>query len=675
MANQSAVEQAILELVNRARLDPAAEAARYGIALNEGVPSEDTISPAMKQPLAMNDLLLSAARGHSQDMIDRDYFAHDEPGAGGRDPFERMTAAGYNWDWAGENIAYQSTHGTLTPEMTLQLHQLLFVDPNYPGRGHRVNLMNPDFQEVGVGQAQGAYKTEGEATMLTEDFGRAGPNHQFLTGVAFNDTVTADQFYSIGEGRGGITVSVSGGPSTASGSAGGYSEEVAAGLKTITFASGDQVTPVVLTATIAAGFNAKIDLMGQSTIRTSVSVTAVNGISTIVGLGTNALALIGTDGTQTIHGSSGSDLLDGKAGADTMQGGLGNDTYYVDNVGDHVIDVIGQGTDNVQAYVSFNLSGQELENLQLRTSASINGTGNSIANIINGNSGNNIIDGLGGADTMSGAQGNDTYYVDNAGDHVIETIGQGTDNVQAYVSFNLSGQELENLQLRTSASINGTGNSIANIINGNSGNNIIDGLGGADTMSGAQGNDTYYVDNAGDHVIDVIGQGTDNVQAYVSFNLSGQELENLQLRTSASINGTGNSIANVIAGNSGNNIINGLGGNDTLSGAQGNDAFVFTTALNASTNVDHITDFSVAEDAMWVDNAIFAALGGNGTLTADQFIKNTTGLAGDGNDHIIYETDTGWLTYDSNGSTAGGSTHFATLAANLALTNADFVVV
>ena len=65
----------------------------------------------------------------------------------------------------------------------------------------------------------------------------------------------------------------------------------------------------------------------------------------------------------------------------------------------------------------------------------------------------------------------------------------------------------------------------------------------------------------------------------------------------------------------------------------------------------------------------------NGTLTANQFVKNTTGLAGDSDDHIIYETDTGWLYYDSNGSAAGGSTHFATLAANLALTTAHFVVI
>ncbi|MFD2058810.1 beta strand repeat-containing protein [Mesorhizobium calcicola] len=367
------------------------------------------------------------------------------------------------------------------------------------------------------------------------------------------------------------------------------------------------------------------------------------GYDTLVGVN-NAR---GTAFNDALYGNAADNSMRGRGGNDVLMGHDGNDTLWGDERD-------GNGDPNY---------GND----------SIYGEGGN--DTLYGGRGVDLLDGGTGADTMRGGGENDTYYVDNAGDLVIETIGQGTDNVQAYVSFNLSGQELENLQLRSSGSINGTGNSIANIINGNSGNNIIDGLGGADTMSGAQGNDTYYVDNVGDHVIDVIGQGIDNVQAYVSFNLSGQELENLQLRSAASINGTGNSIANVIGGNSGNNIINGLGGNDTLSGSTGQDTFVFTTALNASTNVDTITDFSVVDDTIWVDNAIFAALGGNGTLTANQFVKNTTGLAADGDDHIIYETDTGWLTYDTNGNASGGSTHFATLAANLALTNADFVVV
>ncbi|MBB6407577.1 beta strand repeat-containing protein [Mesorhizobium sangaii] len=367
------------------------------------------------------------------------------------------------------------------------------------------------------------------------------------------------------------------------------------------------------------------------------------GYDTLVGVN-NARGTVFNDG---LYGNAADNQMRGRGGNDVLMGHDGNDTLWGDER-DGSSD-LSYGND------------------------SIYGEGGN--DTLNGGRGADLLDGGTGADIMRGGGENDTYYVDNAGDQVIEVNGQGTDNVQAYISFNLSGQELENLALRSGASINGTGNSIANIITGNSGNNIIDGLGGADTMSGSTGNDTYYVDNAGDKVIELNGQGTDNVQAYVSFNLSGQELENLALRSTGNINGTGNSIANVITGNSGANVINGLLGNDTLSGSTGNDTFVFTTALNASTNVDRITDFSVVEDTIQVDNAIFTALGGNGTLTANQFVKNTTGLAGDSDDHIIYETDTGWLYYDSNGSAAGGSTHFATIAANLALTNADFVVV
>ncbi|WP_457150155.1 SdrD B-like domain-containing protein [Mesorhizobium sp. P5_C1] len=394
--------------------------------------------------------------------------------------------------------------------------------------------------------------------------------------------------------------------------------------------------------------------------------------------------LTGNAGANTLFGLGGNDTLDGMAGADTMQGGLGNDTYFVDNIGDHVIELNGQGFDTVNSAISFNLSGQELENLMLLGTGNINGTGNSTINDITGNSGNNILDGLVGADTMRGGLGNDTYFVDNIGDHIFELNGQGTDSVFSSVSFNLSGQELENLTLTGTSNLNGTGNSTGNTLTGNAGANTLFGLGGNDTldgkagadmMQGGTGNDIYFVDNAGDRAIELDGQGTDTVNSSVSFNLSGQELENLNLRSGASINGTGNHIDNVITGNSGDNIINGLSGNDTLTGALGHDSFLFTTALSLVVNVDTITDFSVVDDTIVLDHAIFAALAGNGTLSADQFTANASGTATDANQHIIYETDTGWLYYDSNGDAAGGSKHFATVAANLAMTNADFVVV
>jgi hypothetical protein len=226
----TALEQMVLELVNRARLDPAAEAARYGIALNEGVPAGDTISTASKQPLAMNETLLGTARTHSQDMIDRDYFAHDTPE--GVTPLQRMTNAGYNFTTAGENIALTTSSNPLTDQNSINLHQFLFVDPNFPGRGHRVNILLGDYQEIGVGQAAGNYQGS-NGSALTEDFGVRG-HQQFLTGVSSADA-DHDNFYSIGEGRGSMLVSVvvPGNPSTSTGTAGGYSLAVGTGLQTV----------------------------------------------------------------------------------------------------------------------------------------------------------------------------------------------------------------------------------------------------------------------------------------------------------------------------------------------------------------------------------------------------------------------------------------------------------
>ncbi|HHI81607.1 MAG TPA: CAP domain-containing protein, partial [Rhizobiales bacterium] len=151
MAIQTDREQLMLELVNRARLDPAGEAARYGIDLNDGLPP-GTISADAKQPLAMNPLLVDAALGHSQWMIDNDVFSHT--GAGGSSPGDRMSSAGYSftgsWSW-GENISWQGTTGT--PDLTAYVysqHESLFKSS-----GHRENIENDYFREVGIGQISG----------------------------------------------------------------------------------------------------------------------------------------------------------------------------------------------------------------------------------------------------------------------------------------------------------------------------------------------------------------------------------------------------------------------------------------------------------------------------------------------------------------------------------------
>ncbi|MBS3652177.1 M10 family metallopeptidase C-terminal domain-containing protein [Pseudaminobacter sp. 19-2017] len=314
--------------------------------------------------------------------------------------------------------------------------------------------------------------------------------------------------------------------------------------------------------------------------------------------------------------------------------------------------------------------------------------GGSGADVIIGNSAANTIDGRAGADTMRGGSGNDTYYVDNAGDVVQEASGQGTnDRIFSSVSYKLAaGVEVEQLATTSStgtAAINLTGNEYAQTITGNAGANKLDGGGGRDILRGLEGNDTYYVRNSGDVVQEGANQGTsDWVAAAVSYALgSGVQVEVLSTTASTgktAIKLTGNEFAQKITGNDGSNTLNGGLGNDTLTGRAGNDSFLFNTTLNSKTNVDIITDFSNVtgnDDRILLENAVFKALTQTGTVAASAFWKNATGLAHDASDRIIYETDTGRLYYDADGTGAGGRVLFADLAAGLNITNADFVVV
>jgi Ca2+-binding RTX toxin-like protein len=421
------------------------------------------------------------------------------------------------------------------------------------------------------------------------------------------------------------------------------------------------------------------------------------------------------------EGGGGNDIIDGGTGADVLAGGFGDDRFYVDNAGDRVQEASNQGNDLVYTTVSYTLTGgQHIELLtttDLAGTGAINLTGNEFAQTIYGNNGANVINGGGGNDALVGYGGNDTYYVDNAADRVFEAANQGTDTVLTSASYwLLPGQHIEKFATRFLAgttTINLTGNELAQTISGNNGANVINGNGGddvllgydgndtlngaagADQMTGGRGDDKYYVDNTADKVIEAAGQGDDLVYASISYKLA----ESLQIETlSATAQGwtvalVGNELSQRINGNDGANTLSGLAGddtlvgygandwlkgelgNDTLYGGAGNDNFVFDTTLNAGTNVDRIMDFSVPADTIYLDNAVMAGLGTTlGTLSAAKFWKSTAGIAHDADDRIIYDIDSGRLLYDGNGNATGGAIHFATLAPNLALTNADFVV-
>jgi Ca2+-binding RTX toxin-like protein len=241
-----------------------------------------------------------------------------------------------------------------------------------------------------------------------------------------------------------------------------------------------------------------------------------------------------------------------------------------------------EGYDTVRSSVTSTLVSNTERLILLGGVAAIDGTGNTLDNVIVGNLGNNVLsggdgndtlDGKSGSDSMSGGAGNDIFVVDVAGDVVTESAGQGTDEVRSSVAYTLQ-TNLENLTLLGGNDINGTGNASANVLAGNVGNNRLNGLAGADQMSGGAGNDTFIVDNSGDIVLEYGGEGTDLVQSSVTYTL-GNNLENLTLTGSSATNGTGNALDNVLTGNSKNNTLTGLAGNDTLNpGSAGTDILV-----------------------------------------------------------------------------------------------------
>ncbi len=321
----SAAEQYLVELMNRARLEPVAEAARMGIDLNAGMlPGQ--IDTASKQVLAPNALLEAAASKHSLFMLSADVFSHT--GANGSTPGLRIEAEGYAASAFAENLALTGTTAGATLQAQIEEMNIgLFLSAV-----HRINLMNGQLREVGIGAESGVFTQNGtnfNATALTQDFGTRGTAH-FLTGVAYGDTDN-DRFYSIGEGTADVVFAAAG-QSTATSAAGGYA--IALGSGTAVAVTGQVGTRnFALTVDMAPG-NVKLDLVSGTTFFTSGSVVLGSGVNNVLLLGVGALnasgngaanRLTGNAAGNVLLGNGGADVLSGAGGGDTMRGGAGND--------------------------------------------------------------------------------------------------------------------------------------------------------------------------------------------------------------------------------------------------------------------------------------------------------------------------------------------------------------
>jgi len=259
-------EQYALELINRARANPTAEGTRLGInPISEGFTASEAADVGPRPPLAMNAILLSIARAHSLDMWTNNYFGHDDQPPDDQPPYhwpwDRATDAGYNWTQFAENIATGSSH------TAGQLEDYLMVDPGYPGRGHRLNLLDVDpasstyMREIGVGYYAGASdKSNIYKDVLTEDFGRS-PTGPFLLGVVYNDA-NGNGFYDPGEELAGVDIRTvpAGKYYAVTATAGGYSFPIGtSGTVVIQATGGAFGTTKVFKAVTLRGENVKID--------------------------------------------------------------------------------------------------------------------------------------------------------------------------------------------------------------------------------------------------------------------------------------------------------------------------------------------------------------------------------------------------------------------------------
>lgn len=397
-----------------------------------------------------------------------------------------------------------------------------------------------------------------------------------------------------------------------------------------------------------------------------------------------------------------SNYIYGYGGNDTLTGGFMADNYIWGGTGNDIIDggtrinrLYGEdGDDTITAGWSD------------ADSEAYGGAGND--KLIAGDSGV-YLDGGTGVDIMDGGAGADIYIVDNAKDQVIEDWKPEFDNqtdpidtVRTSTSYSLGTDArveiFETTKASGAAAINLTGNDFSQTVLGNAGTNSLDGKGGNDILIGGLGPDklvgglgidmaSYEFATAGLTVYlskSIANTGEAAGDSYNSIeNIKGSKF-NDKLYTDGSNNtifaGAGNdylsggSGKDVLKGEAGNDKLNGGAGADTLAGGSGSDTFVFSIALG-STNIDRITDFSVPSDSIHLDNAVFTKLTSAGALASSFFAANATGAATDRYDRVIYETDTGKLFYDADGSGSGKAIQFATLSAGLSLTSADFFII
>ena len=373
-------EQFFLEQVNRARLDPLAEAARYGIDLNAGI-TDPAMTGEARQPLAPNALLKDASHRHSLDYLTGG-VSDGHTGSDESTPLERAQDAGYPSTFVGENVGARfstipwDADGAMTvsEDGNTKHHQGLFLSP-----GHRVNLLRSDFREVGVAQELGPIPAEFMvetfhdpsladwdwfASVVTVKFGTDFSAPFLLTGVVYEDT-DDDGFYSIGEGVGGVGITVNGDAVT-SAAAGGYALALAAAVVEVSFDW--EGTMLSAQVDLSAG-NVKLDLVDGLRLMSSGDLVLGDGVIEAGLLGVADLSLTGNESDNVLHVGRGNNVIDGGGGSNiALFSGVQTDYEITIEAGTITVtdlrtDTSAQGTNTLTGIQTLRFSDSDLPGL------------------------------------------------------------------------------------------------------------------------------------------------------------------------------------------------------------------------------------------------------------------------------------------------------------------------
>jgi Ca2+-binding RTX toxin-like protein len=438
-----------------------------------------------------------------------------------------------------------------------------------------------------------------------------------------------------------------------------------------------------------------------------------NALDNVMFGGSGDDSLFGDLGRDTLIGGAGNDRLYGGTGvANELTGGVGDDRYFLEASGDSVVELAGEGIDSVYTALASYALAANVENLFYTGTGSFSGFDNALNNIMVGGAGADRFTFGAGSDQIYGGGGDDTYFhypaVGDDDDLIVELANGGTDSVRTSRSSYVLPANVENLTFLEDQFWIGTGNGLDNVIIcpstpkfgfagppetsqmvefvaasmfglggsdtlvGGTGKDLLDGGAGNDTLNGGDGSDIYRVDSPGDSIVENAGgaSGADIVEATAASFTLPVNVEFLRYLGNAGFTGIGNASnnylfggpgADFLSGLDGNDVLRGLGGADTWLGGNGADIFYIN---GGEPGLPRILDFVSGTDKITLNPANFGH-----TATVD-YVAGPAPTSG--NSTFLYDSASGLLSYDPDGTGAASAMQLARLNAGLTLAATDF---